>query len=93
MVSTAVYSDFPDGRLPSLDVKVWIGPEKDGMTQILYTHYMKDVSSRSLMHYRSSRSDNIKVSVFINELLRFLRNCSPCTVWKVEAARHLSYFM
>ena len=92
-VSTAVCSDFPDGRLPSLDVKMWIGPGKDGTTRILYTHYMKDVSSRSLMHYRSSHSDNMKVSVFINEVLRILRNCSPYTVWKEEAARHLSYFM
>ena len=92
-VSTAVCSDFPDGRLPSLDVKVWIGPDKDGIMRILYTHYMKDVSSRSVMHYRSSHSDNMKVSVFINEVLRILRNCSPYTLWKEEAARHLSYFM
>ena len=92
-VSTAVCSDFPDGRLPSLDVKVWIGADKDGVVRILYTHYMKDVSSRAVMHRLSSHSDSMKVSVFVNEVLRILRNCSRYTVWKEEAARHLTYFM
>ena len=92
-VSTAVCSDFPDGRLPSLDVKVWIGADKDGVTRILYTHYMKDVSNRAVMHRMSSHSDNMKVSVFVNEVLRILRNCSPYSLWKEEAARHLTYFM
>ena len=92
-VSTAVCSDFPDGRLPSLDVKVWIGEDKDGIMRILYTHYMKDVSNRTVMHRLSSHSDSMKVSVFVNEVLRILRNCSQHTVWKEEAARHVTYFM
>ena len=67
--------------------------DKHGVTKILYTHYMKDVSSRAVMHEMSSHSENMKFNVFVNEVLRILRNCSPYTVWREEAARHVTYFM
>ena len=66
---------------------------KDGVMRILYTHYMKVVSNRAVMHEMSSHSENMKFNVFLNEVLRILRNCSPFTVWEDEAARHVSYFM
>ena len=92
-VSTAVCSDYSDGRLPILDLKVWIGEGKDGSVKILHSHYMKVVSNRAVMHQLSSHSEKMKFNVFVNEILRILRNCSEHTVWKEEAARHVSYFM
>ena len=92
-VSTDVCSAHDDGRLPILDLKTWIGRDQVGIVRILFSHYMKDVSSRAIMHLRSSHSDKMKFNVFVNEVLRILRNCSPHTVWEQEAARHVTYFM
>ena len=92
-VSTDMCSNHPDGRLPILDVKVWIGTDSGGTVRILHTHHMKGVSNRSVMHQMSSHSESMKFNVFVNEVLRILRNCSPHTEWKDEAAMHVTYFM
>ena len=33
------------GRLPVLDIEVWIGEAENGRLKTLHSHYMKDVSS------------------------------------------------
>ena len=44
-------SNYEDGKLPMLDIKMWIGESARNGTKILYEHYMKDVSSRHLLNY------------------------------------------
>ena len=80
------------GRLPILDLEVWIGDGVDGKRRILHSHYMKDVSSRLVMAERSAHGKNTKRNVMINEISRILRNCSVHIPWN-EIARKVSYFV
>ena len=50
-VSTDVCGNYPDRRLPVLDIKAWIGGDCVGIVRILHTYYMKDVSSRLVLLY------------------------------------------
>jgi hypothetical protein len=85
-------SKYEDGRLPMLDLKMWIGKDPTGTWRILHSHYMKDVSSRFLIHERSSHPNTMKLNVLVNEGLRILRNTSPFLGWE-EAQKHLQYFV
>ena len=49
-------SRYDDRRLPMLDIKSWIGKDSGGAWKLLHCHYMKDVSSRYLIHAKSSHS-------------------------------------
>ena len=53
---------------------------------------MKDVSTRAVIHKRSSHPDSMKKNVLVNEALRVLRNCNEYLKWE-EVAEYLSYFM
>ena len=75
--ATADYgSKYRDGKLPLLDVKSWIGRNKDGVIKIMHEHYMKDVSTRSLIHFNSAHPTNVKTNIVVNEASRILQNCS-----------------
>ena len=75
-----------------LDLKLWIGKDANDQWKLLHTHYMKDVSSRYLIHARSSHPTNMKHNVLINEGLRTLRNTSMHLDWE-EGRKHLQYFV
>ena len=92
-VSTDVCGNYPDRRLPILNVKVWIGEDSEGTVRILHTHYMKDVSSRLVMGAESSHGSRMRMNVMVNELLTVMRNCSVYLDWDSEAGPHLTYFM
>ena len=85
-------SNYPDGKLPVLDVKLWIGESTNGMKKILYEHYMKDVSSRHLLNYRSAHPETMKLNVLVNEALRVMRNCSKHLEGDVMKG-HLQYLV
>lgn len=80
------------GRLPILDVEVWIGEGSSGSKKILHSHYMKDVSSRLVMEMRSAHGENTKRNVMMNELCRIMKNCSVYLEWS-EVAKKVSYFV
>ena len=85
-------SNYNDGKLPMLDIKIWIGESTDGRTRVLHEHFMKDVSSRYLLSYRSAHPESMKINVLVNEALRIMRNCSKFL--KEEVVRgHLQYFV
>ena len=81
-----------DGRLPMLDISMWIGEDKNGRKKLLYTHYMKEVSSRATIHHRSSHSMSMKRNVLINETVRIINNCSK-GLEESEVRNHISYLM
>ena len=97
--SIKVKVDFPSNyeikRLPVLDMEFWIeeieinGEKKN---QILYSHYMKPVSSRYVVHKKSAMSYNAKINILTNELIRIMRNIS-CHVTLEEKQSHIQYFM
>ena len=80
------------GRLPILDVEVWIGEAEDGSMRILHSHYVKDVSSRLVMESRSAHGENTKRNVMVNELCRIMKNCSVYLPWD-EVAEKVSYYV
>ena len=74
---------------------MWIGESRKdgrGTKKILYEHYMKDVSSRHLLNYRSAYPENMKINVLVNEALRIMRNCSQHLDRRV-VTQHLQYFV
>ena len=83
---------YDDGRLPVLDVKVWIGLNKNGEYKVLHSHYVKDVSSRLLIHSRSAHDVQMKFNVCVNEALRVIKNCSYHLDWE-ECRSNLEYFV
>ena len=85
-------SKYDDRRLPVLDLKVWIGLCKDGKYRILHSHYIKEVSSRSVIHSRSAHASDAKFNVCVNEAIRILKNCSQ-HLERSECQTHLEYFV
>ena len=82
--SIRVTIDFPSnhecGRLPVLDVQQWIGDVLvDGVQkkQILHSHYMKEMSSKSLISKDSALAVRAKMNILSADLLRVMRNVSP----------------
>ena len=83
---------YDDGKLPVLDIKVWIGLNKEGNYKVLHTHYIKDVASRLLIHSRSAHDPNMKFNVCVNEAVRIIKNCSIHLEWE-HHINHLEYFI
>ena len=75
-----------------LDIKIWIGINKEGEYKVLHSHYVKAVTSRLLIHSRSSYDMKTKFNVCVNEALRIIKNCSNHLDWE-ECRRHLEYFV
>ena len=48
-------------------MKSWIGRNKDGVIKIMHGHYMKDVSTQSLIHFNSAHPTNVKTNILVNE--------------------------
>ena len=81
-----------DGRLPILDVEVWVGDSVTGGMKILHSHYMKDMASRCVMSFRSAHGENTRRNVMVNELCRIMKNCCVYGLWE-ELAGKVSYYM
>ena len=83
---------YGNGRLPMLDIEVWIGEDCEGETKILHSHFMKPVASRYLIMERSPHGCAMKKNVMINEICRSLKNCSVYLSWD-RVTEVLSYFV
>ena len=83
---------YGNGRLPMLDIEVWIGEDCEGETKILHSHFMKPVASRYLIMERSAHGWAMKKNVMINEICRILKNCSVYLSWD-RVTEVLSYFV
>ena len=91
-VTTDSGDEHADGKVPIMDLKVWIGRVGEDVVKVLHTHYMKEVASRATISYRSSHSKEMKRNVAMNEVMRIFRNCSKNIEWDV-VAEHVSYYM
>ena len=91
-VKTDECKNYCDGRMPILDLKVWIQECKDKERRIVYCHYMKDVATRGVINSNSAHGEKMKMNVMVNEMRRIIRNCSVNLEWE-EKAEHLTYFM
>ena len=75
-------------KLPILDMEVWM---KD--CRILYSHYEKPMSCKSILNSKSAHPANCKKGVHTQELLRRILNCSHKLDWDKEIVPHLDDYM
>ena len=80
-----VSSNHSDGKLPCLDLKLWVV----GGKSVKFEFYKKPMASKYTLLYRSALSDQIKRSTVFMECYRRLNNCSPDLPWSTKA-KHLS---
>ena len=84
-------SNYGDGKMPILDLKVWKEEGVDGETVIKHEFYKKPMASRLTLRGDTAYPVSQMRAIMVEEVLRRLRNCSPESPW-VEKGRHLSEF-
>ncbi|KAL9967386.1 hypothetical protein ACROYT_G025597 [Oculina patagonica] len=96
--------DYPsqhgDGKLPILDLKVWVkkknriveSEQERPVSVVLHEFYYKDVSSRSVINARSALAWNCKRTILTQEVLRIFLNCSRELPWETVVA-HVNHMM
>ena len=90
-----VPSKNDDQKVPILDLKCWIQEIHQGDQKkhaILHEHYIKDVSSKSVLHRESALSINSKRTILTQQCLQVLLNCSE-HLDEERRNEHLSFFM
>ena len=85
-----VPSQYPDNKLPILDMKVWCGTKKDNARGsekhiVLHEFYSKPMANKSVIHARSAMPNRMKKTILTQEMLRTLLRCSPELDWSVFA--------
>ena len=98
--SIQVTIDYPskkeDGRMPILDLKVWMTRRFDEVTHevtvaILHEFYSKDVASKAVINSRSAVPEKMKRTVLTQEVIRVLRNCSTLLPWR-DICKHVEEY-
>ena len=85
-----VCSNHYDGRLPILDLKVWI-EKSEKETKINHTFYRKPMATKFTLMENTAYPVSQLRAVFLEEILRRLRNCYP-SMSKEEKGVHLTEF-
>ena len=78
-----------DRKLPILDMKVWT--REDGT--LLYQHYEKSVSSKTVIDRNSGHPESCKRSVHTQEIIRRLLNCSHRLDWQEDVTPYINEYM
>ena len=87
-----VCSNYADGKLPILDLKVWKEyAEESGVVTIKHEFYKKPMASRATLRANTAYPTSKIRSVMVEEVLRRLRNCSPECTWE-ERGKYLTEF-
>ena len=84
-------SRHADGKMPSLDVKMWI-KEVHNQRKILYEHYEKEMTTKAVIHAKSALPTQTKRTVLTQEVLRILLHCSKYLEWNTVCT-HINRFM
>ena len=80
-------SNYDDGKLPILDMKVYM---RDNF--VVYEHYSKPMATKLVISARSAHSDQTKKSVHISECVRRMCNTSPRLPWDEAVVPHLTEY-
>ena len=78
-----------DKKMPILDMKVW----KDEEGTLLYQHYEKIVSKKTVINAKSAHSAACKRGVHTQEIIRRLLNTSHRLSWEGETAPVITEYM
>ena len=92
-VSTDCCSNHEDLKTPILDVAVWVEEIEESQWKILHSHYVKEVSTKQVMHERSSHGERMKFHIMVNEMDRIARNTSPHIAYDKSLLPNLQYFV
>ena len=65
--------DFVDGKLPSLDVAIWVVEGR----RIMYEFFEKTMATNLMVEATSALSKEVKLATLSEEVARRLRNTSP----------------
>ena len=79
----------PDGKLPILDMKVWMSEQGE----IMYKHYEKPMASKTVLHSQSAHPPHCKKSVHVQEVIRRMLNCSSKLSWERDTAPVITEYM
>ena len=86
-----VCSNYQDGKLPILDLKVWKAQSQEGPTLIRHDFYKKPMASQATLRASTAYPTPQLRAIMTEEVLRRLRNCSPESTWE-ERGKHLTEF-
>ena len=95
ILTKEVPSEKEDKKLPVLDLKAWIEEVEEGDSKkykVLHEFYMKEVSSRALIHREAALSLKDKRMILTQECIRVIRNCHELA-GQQRLTDHLSYYM
>ena len=90
-----VPSNHEDGKVPILDLKVWvthIETTNGQKVMILHEHYTKEVSSKFVIHKNAALPIQMKRTILTQQCLRVLLNCNRTIGWE-KICNHLSHFI
>ena len=85
-----VGENYVDGKLPILDLKVWI-EKTNGGAKIKHQFYKKPMSSKYTLKKDTAYPKNRIRAVMVEEVMRRLRNCSPEMSWE-EKGKFITEF-
>ena len=68
--TTELQEDFPDGKLPTLDFKMWLEEDQE----VNHTFFEKSMKTQLQLPRRSAMSEKQKISILSNDLNRRLSN-------------------
>ena len=96
VLESDVPSNHEDRKVPILDLKVWIEEieTEDGKMRrrLMHEFYIKEVSSKLLIHRDAALSIGMKRTILTQQCLRVMLNCSPFLKSNI-VEKHLTYFM
>ena len=69
-------SRHDDGKLPILDIKVWIKDEEERGQKVMYQFYRKPMANPLLITARSAMPSRVKRTALTQQALRILKNTS-----------------
>ena len=89
-------SKNPKGKMPILDLCVWMSAEYDQVTHeicfnVLHEYYCKDVASKAVINSRSAIPEKTKRTILTQEVLRILRNCNRMLPW-TDICKHVEHY-
>ena len=66
-----INEDFPNNRLPTLDMEIWIENSR-----IMYKFWEKPMAAKTVIHRESALSENSKIASLSQEVMRRMKNTS-----------------
>ena len=90
-----VPSENGDKKLPVLDLKTWIEEVEIGDTKehrVLHEFYMKEVSSKAVIHREAALSMKDKRTILTQECIRVIKNCHKLA-GRRTLEEHLTHYM